>query len=50
MADPVEVLDFWLDEVGPDGWYAGGAALDAVCQGNRFWLCRVASGSKIIKP
>jgi len=35
MADPVEVLDFWLDEVGPDGWYAGGAALDAVCR-DRF--------------
>jgi uncharacterized protein (DUF924 family) len=32
MADPVEVLSFWLDEVGPDGWYAGGAALDAVCR------------------
>lgn len=29
MADPVEVLDFWLGEVGPTGWYAGGAALDA---------------------
>ncbi len=28
MADPVEVLDYWLGEVGPDGWYAGGAALD----------------------
>lgn len=31
MADPIEVLDFWLGEVGPDGWYAGGAELDAVC-------------------
>ena len=29
MDDPVEVLDYWLDEVGPAGWYAGGAALDA---------------------
>ncbi len=29
MSDPVEVLDYWLREVGPDGWYAGGAALDA---------------------
>lgn len=29
MSDPVEVLDFWLGEVGEDGWYAGGAALDA---------------------
>ena len=29
MADPIEILDYWLGEVGPDGWYAGGAALDA---------------------
>lgn len=32
MADPVEVLDFWLGEVGPDGWYAGGDALDGECR------------------
>lgn len=24
-----DVLDFWLDEIGPDGWYAGGAEIDA---------------------
>ena len=29
MSDPVEVLDFWLGEVGEDGWYAGGDELDA---------------------
>lgn len=29
MTTPEEVLAFWLDEVGPKGWYAGGAALDA---------------------
>ena len=23
------LLEFWLDEVGPAGWYAGGADLDA---------------------
>lgn len=28
MSDPVEVLDFWLDEIGPDGWYAGGEEID----------------------
>ena len=28
MADPVEVLDYWLGEVGPDGWFAGGEVLD----------------------
>ncbi len=29
MSDPVEVLDYWLGAVGPAGWYAGGADLDA---------------------
>lgn len=32
MSDPVEVLDFWLAEVGPEGWYAGGEALDDECR------------------
>lgn len=32
MSDPVEVLDFWLGEVGPDGWYAGGEVLDRECR------------------
>jgi uncharacterized protein (DUF924 family) len=31
MADPVDVLDFWLGEIGPEGWYAGGAEIDAAC-------------------
>ncbi len=35
MADPVEVLDFWLGEIGPEGWYAGGEALDGECR-SRF--------------
>ena len=35
MADPIDVLDFWLGEVGPAGWYAGGDALDASCR-DRF--------------
>jgi len=35
MSDPIELLDFWLDEVGPDGWYAGGEVLDATCR-DRF--------------
>ncbi|MDU8945042.1 DUF924 family protein [Ovoidimarina sediminis] len=25
---PEDVLSYWLDEVGPDGWYKGGDALD----------------------
>lgn len=29
MSDPIEVLDYWLGAVGPKGWYAGGADLDA---------------------
>ena len=33
MADPVEVLDYWLGEVGAGGWFAGGAALDATISG-----------------
>lgn len=27
-----EILAFWLDEVGPEGWYEGGEALDARCR------------------
>ena len=34
MADPVEILDFWLGEIGPEGWFAGafagGEDIDAV--------------------
>lgn len=29
MAEPDEILSFWLDEVGPKGWYGGGEELDA---------------------
>jgi uncharacterized protein (DUF924 family) len=29
MADPVEVLDYWLGEVGEDRWFNGGEDLDA---------------------
>jgi uncharacterized protein (DUF924 family) len=28
MSDPIEVLDFWLGEIGPEGWYAGGEEID----------------------
>jgi uncharacterized protein (DUF924 family) len=31
MADPAEVLDFWLGEIGPDGWYKGGEEIDLRC-------------------
>lgn len=29
MVGPQEVLSFWLDEIGPDGWYAQSDTLDA---------------------
>ncbi|MEL6643430.1 MAG: DUF924 family protein [Pseudomonadota bacterium] len=29
MVNPEDVLTYWLDEVGQDGWYMGGDALDA---------------------
>ena len=32
MSDPVEVLEFWLGEIGPEGWYAGGDEIDALCR------------------
>jgi uncharacterized protein (DUF924 family) len=39
MADPVEVLDFWLGEIGPKGWYNGSAEIDAACEAFRAaWL------------
>ncbi len=28
MVKPEEVLSYWLDEIGPDGWYRGDEALD----------------------
>lgn len=30
MSDPVEVLDFWLGDIGPEGWYAGGDEIDSL--------------------
>lgn len=32
MSDPVELLEFWLNDVGPDGWYAGGDEIDGLCR------------------
>ena len=39
MSDPIEVLEFWLHEVGPEGWYKGSEEIDLAC--TRFadlWL------------
>lgn len=35
MSDPREVLEFWLHEIGPEGWYKGGEGIDTVCR-DRF--------------
>jgi uncharacterized protein (DUF924 family) len=35
MPGPVEVLEFWLNEIGEEGWFNGGDALDAACR-DRF--------------
>ena len=35
MSKPEDILAFWLDEVGPDGWYKQDAALDAAIR-SRF--------------
>lgn len=35
MSDPMELLDFWLHEIGPEGWYAGGDEIDHTCR-DRF--------------
>ena len=35
MADPEDILAFWLDEIGPKGWYAGGEELDQLIR-DRF--------------
>ncbi len=32
MSDPIELLDFWLHEIGPKGWYAGGEEIDVLCR------------------
>lgn len=31
MSDPIEVLQFWIEEIGPQGWYAGGEEIDDAC-------------------
>lgn len=33
-----EILAFWLDEIGPEGWYAGTDAVDRACR-ERFLDC-----------
>ncbi len=53
MTDPEEILDFWLAEIGPEGWYKGSKEIDRACEarfgaaqqaaragGLRNWLAR----------
>lgn len=42
MSDPIEVLEFWLGDVGPEGWYAGGEALDDECRARFMDLWQAA--------
>lgn len=46
MSDPVEVLDFWLGEIGPEGWYTGGPEIDAavILQFSDLWEALRAGG------
>lgn len=44
MTDAIAVLDFWLEEVGPKGWYAGGEVLDARCRDGFLELWDAARG------
>ncbi len=56
MATAEDVVEFWLNEIGQEGWYAGGEAVDAQCRerfgdalaqaragGHREWLGRPKS-------
>ncbi len=44
MSDPVEVLDYWLGELGPEGWYAGGEELDGEIRARFGDLWQAAAG------
>lgn len=45
MSGPVELLDFWLGVVGPDGWYAGTDEVDAACEEFRdLWQAALDGG------
>jgi uncharacterized protein (DUF924 family) len=44
MADPVEVLDYWVGELGEEGWFDGGAEVDAEIR-QRFGELRDAAAA-----
>jgi uncharacterized protein (DUF924 family) len=47
MTTPQEILDFWLAEVGPKGWFAGGEALDAAIRARFEAPWRAARGGAL---
>jgi uncharacterized protein (DUF924 family) len=42
MSDPVELLDFWIGEIGPKGWFNGSDAVDIACRERFFDLWQAA--------
>jgi uncharacterized protein (DUF924 family) len=32
VTTPEDILDFWLAEIGPEGWYKGGKEIDRACE------------------
>ncbi len=32
MSGPEDIVHFWLDEIGPEGWYRGGEEIDSACR------------------
>ncbi|WP_103333549.1 DUF924 family protein [Pseudotabrizicola formosa] len=44
MSDPIEVLDFWLGEIGSEGWYKGSEEIDDACA-TRFGALTEALGN-----
>lgn len=44
MSDPMTVLEFWLQEIGPQGWYLGTAEIDARAREGFEDLCIAALG------
>jgi uncharacterized protein (DUF924 family) len=44
---PARVNDYWLDEVGPEGWYAGGEALDADIRDRFAPACDAAAAGRL---
>lgn len=44
---PAEVLEFWLDQVGEDGWYRTDPAVDEVCRTRFGPLVRAAAEGRL---